>query len=441
VLRKADANYQMADMLTLNSGKSVRNDVSAKQERGRGRNAVPTPVQSTGPLLRERREAMGVTLAEAEVATRIRQKYLAALEADEWDLLPGEVVGRGFLRNYSTYLGLEPTEMIDRRRAVADESLAAVLVNTSAGSALPPERKVDYRPKDVALKDEGDELEAPRQINWAPFLTLLALVAFSGLAYLGVTRLGPQMGEMVAAGQRQIDAWQAPAAPAAVESTVATLPPNLMAGTVQDPAATAAVAPDAAPAAPAGTDAVAPVTDPNALAAGTGATGTGAAGTTGATGTDALAGVPAATPAPSDPAAPAGAAVPPAAGDAAPAASAGTISLNDLVAAPAEAAVEAAPAPTAVPTPVPATASVNAGANLRSGPSTDYPILAGLPAGEAITITGRSADGTWFVLSDGSWVFAQLVDNPPAEAPVVEAPPLPAAPVEAAPVEAAPAAP
>ncbi|MBK8051636.1 MAG: helix-turn-helix domain-containing protein [Anaerolineales bacterium] len=146
----------MADMLTINSRKVV-NDAPAKSGRG-NRNSAPIVVQSVGPILRERREAMGVTLAEAEVATRIRQKYLAALESDEWDLLPGEVVGRGFLRNYSTYLGLEPTEMIERRRAVADDSLSAVLANTSAGTALPPERKVDYRPKDVALKDEVEEL-------------------------------------------------------------------------------------------------------------------------------------------------------------------------------------------------------------------------------------------------------------------------------------------
>jgi cytoskeleton protein RodZ len=68
-------------------------------------------------MLRERREAMGVTLAEVEVATRIRQKYLSALEAEEWHLLPGEVVGRGFLRNYADYLGLDPQEIMDRRRA------------------------------------------------------------------------------------------------------------------------------------------------------------------------------------------------------------------------------------------------------------------------------------------------------------------------------------
>ena len=409
----------MADMLTLNSGKSVRNDVPAKQERGRsGRNAAVAPVQSIGPLLRERREAMGVTLAEAEVATRIRQKYLAALEADEWDLLPGEVVGRGFLRNYSTYLGLEPTEMIDRRRAVADESLAAVLVNTSAGSALPPERKVDYRPKDVALKDEGDELETPRQINWTPFVALLAIVLVAGIGYLVITQLGPQLGDLMAAGQRQLAALTAPA-PATPEPRVqATLPPNLTAtGSDAAQATPAAAVPldGAAQAGAAGVDpaAAAPTLDPNAAVTQPDASSPAAAAPT-------LAVQP--TPQ-ADAAAAAGTT-----------AEEGSFSLLNALPTP----TPQPPEPTPAPTPAAPAASVNAGANLRSGPSTDYPILGGIPAGQAVTITGISADGTWYQLSDGSWVFGQLVTNPPAGLPVVEAPPLAAAPVEAAPVEAAP---
>ena len=369
---------------------------------------------------------MGVTLAEAEVATRIRQKYLAALEADEWDLLPGEVVGRGFLRNYSTYLGLEPTEMIERRRAVADDSLAAVLVNTSAGSALPPERKVDYRPKDVALKDEGDDLDAPRQINWAPLLALVVLGVFAGLVFFVVTQLGPQLGEMAAAAQRQIAALQAPA-PEATPRVAATLPPNLTANAGQD----AGQAPAAAAGA-AGTE----------NAAGTGAAA-GAAGDTNSAAAPAAALAAVATtppvaveptPAPADAAASGAAAAAPAAD----AAAAGGLSLGDLLPAPADdaaAAASAAGAPlAAVPTPAPAApaaaaaATVNTGANLRGGPGTDYPILAGLPAGQAITITGRSADGTWFALSDGSWVFAELVSNPPADVPVVAAPRCPPLP-------------
>ena len=93
----------------------------------------------------------------------------------------------------------------------------------------------------------------------------------------------------------------------------------------------------------------------------------------------------------------------------------------------------------AAPAPAPAdAATVNTGANLRGGPGTDYPILAGLAVGQAIDIAGRTADSTWYVLSDGSWVFAQLVSNPPADVPVVEVPPLPA-PTETPPAEAAPA--
>ena len=128
-----------------------------------------------GALLRERREALGVTLAETEAATRIRQKYLAALESDEWHLLPGEVVGRGFLRNYSAYLGLEPTEVIERRRAVTGDSVTMVLANTSASSSLPPVRQVDYRPKDVELLDEGEGMER-REVRFGPILSVLAAI-------------------------------------------------------------------------------------------------------------------------------------------------------------------------------------------------------------------------------------------------------------------------
>src|SRR5690606_9666245 len=101
----------------------------AQRDNG-NRNAGAPPMHELGAMLRKRREAMGATLAEVEAATKIRQKYLAALEADEWQLLPGEVVGRGFLRNYAAYLALDATEMIERRRAVADPSLASVLSST-----------------------------------------------------------------------------------------------------------------------------------------------------------------------------------------------------------------------------------------------------------------------------------------------------------------------
>ncbi len=160
-------------------------------------------MQALGAYLRERREAMGVTLAEVEVATRIRQKYLSALEADEWYLLPGEVVGRGFLRNYADYLGLDPSEVMERRRAVTDSNLNAALATTSAGAPLPPERDVDYRPKEVDLKDETDDIEQS-EIRLTPILAIVALAVLVGLGWWGINAFGVPMVEMLAGSQTRV---------------------------------------------------------------------------------------------------------------------------------------------------------------------------------------------------------------------------------------------
>jgi uncharacterized protein YgiM (DUF1202 family) len=78
-----------------------------------------------------------------------------------------------------------------------------------------------------------------------------------------------------------------------------------------------------------------------------------------------------------------------------------------------EAPAEATPAATPVPdTATPPTATVDA--NLRSGPGTNFDIIGGTITGEALTIVGRNADGTWFRLSNGGWISASLVATPPA---------------------------
>lgn len=73
--------------------------------------------ENTRPLgewLRQRREELGISLQQAEAETRIRARYLEALEKEEFQALPDPVVGRGFLRNYAAYLGLDPKEASDR---------------------------------------------------------------------------------------------------------------------------------------------------------------------------------------------------------------------------------------------------------------------------------------------------------------------------------------
>lgn len=87
-------------------------------------------VHKLGEVLRTAREAKGVDLPRVERDTKIRERYLSALERGEYRELPGSVYTKGFLRNYGAYLGLDPEYLIDLYRleatgGVADRPVAA----------------------------------------------------------------------------------------------------------------------------------------------------------------------------------------------------------------------------------------------------------------------------------------------------------------------------
>ena len=65
-----------------------------------------------GDALRLQREAMGVTLPQAAEDTRIREKFLLAIESGDYQSLPGTVYTKGVLRNYAGYLNLDAEEML-----------------------------------------------------------------------------------------------------------------------------------------------------------------------------------------------------------------------------------------------------------------------------------------------------------------------------------------
>ena len=65
-----------------------------------------------GEQLRAQREKKGITLDQAAADTRIREKFLQALESNDYQSLPGAVYTKGFLRNYAQYLDLNADELI-----------------------------------------------------------------------------------------------------------------------------------------------------------------------------------------------------------------------------------------------------------------------------------------------------------------------------------------
>src|SRR5918993_3733150 len=66
-----------------------------------------------GTSLREARVRQGVDLLEAERSTKIRSKYLRALEDERFELLPAQTYVKGFLRSYADYLGLDGELYVD----------------------------------------------------------------------------------------------------------------------------------------------------------------------------------------------------------------------------------------------------------------------------------------------------------------------------------------
>jgi helix-turn-helix protein len=66
-----------------------------------------------GSSLKDARLRQGVDLAEAELATKIRSKYLSALEEERFDILPAQTYVKGFLRSYAEYLGLDGQLYVD----------------------------------------------------------------------------------------------------------------------------------------------------------------------------------------------------------------------------------------------------------------------------------------------------------------------------------------
>jgi transcriptional regulator with XRE-family HTH domain len=74
-------------------------------------------MQELGEMLRKARQEKGLTLADVEEATRIRQRYLEALEYGDEHSLPARVYVEGFVRSYAAFLGLSAPDMLARYRA------------------------------------------------------------------------------------------------------------------------------------------------------------------------------------------------------------------------------------------------------------------------------------------------------------------------------------
>jgi Helix-turn-helix domain len=133
-----------------------------------------------GNSLREARLRQQLDFPEVEQATKIRAKYLRALEDEQFDVLPAQTYVKGFLRSYAEYLGLDGQLYVDEynsRFVVGEEDATA----RPRRSAPPQSRGVQVQSRVVLL-------------------TLLGIAAVTALVIVAWTRGEPQKKEPVGLG-------------------------------------------------------------------------------------------------------------------------------------------------------------------------------------------------------------------------------------------------
>jgi cytoskeleton protein RodZ len=114
---------------------------------------------SIGTQLRQAREAQAISLDQAALATHIRLRYLEALEADQFSLLPSSAQVRGFIRGYGEYLKLDSKELLQ----ALDADWKAI-----QGIEIPPAPSQGVSPdttnSDAIFKEIGQNLRSQREL-------------------------------------------------------------------------------------------------------------------------------------------------------------------------------------------------------------------------------------------------------------------------------------
>jgi Helix-turn-helix domain/RodZ C-terminal domain len=95
-----------------------------------------------GAQLRETRMRRRIDISEVEAATKIRAKYLRALENEEWSLLPGPTFVKTFLRTYAEYLDLDARSLVEEYRQRYERPSTTELTPFKPGlGGRPPRRR------------------------------------------------------------------------------------------------------------------------------------------------------------------------------------------------------------------------------------------------------------------------------------------------------------
>jgi cytoskeletal protein RodZ len=123
-----------------------------------------------GSKLHEARTRKKLGLQQVEEVTKIRGRYLQAIENEEWDQLPEDTYARAFIRTYGRFLGLAGERLAEEHRR-------------SRGAARPGERlpRVDPRPRPVDRERRRRGRVSPRVVAVGVTVLVVAALLAVGL--------------------------------------------------------------------------------------------------------------------------------------------------------------------------------------------------------------------------------------------------------------------
>lgn len=166
----------------------------AKQPKAANEEVEVVPENVSAPeMMRRAREAAGLTLEEVAARTRVPQRHLAALEAGDYQALPGTTYCAGFARAFARAVGLDETRLVARVRAEIDD-----MGGVGQG---PYEIEEPVDPSSVP----------PRWLAWVA--AVVALLLAGGYAIWRMQLNTPPTDEQLAAEQRTETRIADPAAP------------------------------------------------------------------------------------------------------------------------------------------------------------------------------------------------------------------------------------
>jgi len=155
-----------------------------------------------------------IDISEVEAQTKIRAKYLRAIENEEWDLLPGPVYAKSFLRTYGDYLGLDSRMLLDEFKRRYEHPSEHDVRPIGSIASRDRERR-ERRPR------------APRIPSWAPIVAVIVLI----LVVLGVVGSLSQSSTPTTA--HRPSPRHHPRAPVVAKTSTTTLPATPTAATLK----------------------------------------------------------------------------------------------------------------------------------------------------------------------------------------------------------------